>query len=64
MKASHTSAAPRFVVVSTGARTPVGLRAPTSAAAVRAGICRHGFHPTMLDGAGDPLRFVLDGGSQ
>ncbi len=51
----------RFVIVATGARTPVGLRAPTSAAAVRAGICRHGFHPTMIDGAGDPLRFALDG---
>lgn len=50
----------RFVIVSTGARTPVGLRASTSAAAVRAGICRHGLHPTMLDGAGDPLRFALD----
>jgi len=51
----------RFVIVATGARTPVGLRAPTSAAAVRARICRHTFHPTLLDGAGDPLRFALDG---
>jgi len=51
----------RCVVVATGARTPVGLRAPTTAAAVRAGICRHAFHPTWLDGAGDSLRFALDG---
>jgi 3-oxoacyl-[acyl-carrier-protein] synthase I len=50
----------RCVIVATGARTPVGLRAPTSAAAVRAGICRHGFHPTLRDGAGEPLRFALD----
>jgi 3-oxoacyl-[acyl-carrier-protein] synthase I len=61
VKTSHTITERRFVVVATGARTPVGLRAPTSAAAVRAGICRHAFHPTMLDGAGDPLRFALDG---
>jgi len=61
VKALHTITERRFVVVATGARTPVGLRAPTSAAAVRAGICRHGFHPKMLDGAGDPLRFALDG---
>lgn len=61
MRALHTITERRFVVVATGARTPVGLRSPTSAAAVRAGICRHGFHPTMLDGAGDPLRFALDG---
>lgn len=60
MKTSHTTTERRFVVVATGARTPVGLRAPTSAAAVRAGICRHAFHPIMLDGAGDPLRFALD----
>lgn len=61
MKASHFTSARRFVVVATGARTPVGLRATTSAAAVRAGICRHGLHPTLRDGAGSPLRFALDG---
>ena len=60
MTTSHSNTQRRFVVVATGARTPVGLRAPTSAAAVRAGICRHAFHPTMLDRTGDPLRFALD----
>jgi 3-oxoacyl-[acyl-carrier-protein] synthase-1 len=60
VKTSHLVTERRFVIVATGARTPVGLRAPTSAAAARAGLCRHAFHPTMLDGAGDPLRFALD----
>jgi 3-oxoacyl-[acyl-carrier-protein] synthase I len=61
VKTSHTITERRFVIVTTGARTPVGLRAPTTATAVRAGICRHAFHPTLLDGTGDPLRFALDG---
>jgi 3-oxoacyl-[acyl-carrier-protein] synthase-1 len=61
VKTFHSITERRFVIVATGARTPVGLRAATSAAAVRAGICRHALHPTMLDGAGDPLRFALDG---
>jgi 3-oxoacyl-[acyl-carrier-protein] synthase-1 len=61
VKTSPFTTGCQFVIVSTGARTPVGLRAPTSAAAVRAGICRHGLHPTLRDGAGAPLRFALDG---
>jgi 3-oxoacyl-[acyl-carrier-protein] synthase-1 len=43
-------------VVAVAARTPVGLRAESSAAAVRAGISRVAGHPTMLDGSGSPLR--------
>jgi 3-oxoacyl-[acyl-carrier-protein] synthase-1 len=61
VKQPRSSTARRFVVVATGARTPVGLCAPMSAASVRAGICRHALHPTMLDGAGDPLRCAPDG---
>ena len=56
MTAAHNSWSHRFVVVATGASTPVGLCAPMTAASVRAGICRHALHPTMLDGAGDPVR--------
>ncbi|MEM7160639.1 MAG: beta-ketoacyl synthase N-terminal-like domain-containing protein [Myxococcota bacterium] len=48
------------VIVAMGARTPVGLRAETSAAAIRAGISRHASHPTMIDGAGDPLCCAVD----
>jgi 3-oxoacyl-[acyl-carrier-protein] synthase-1 len=48
-------------VVAVGARTPVGLRAATSAAAVRAGIVRIGEHDTLMDPAGDPLRAAVDG---
>lgn len=48
-------------VVACGARTPVGLRAWTSAAAVRAGISRLGFHPHLLDQYGDPMRVAMDG---
>lgn len=61
MRTSRPIPERRFVVVAMGARTPVGLRAPASAAAVRAGICRHALHPTLRDGAGDPLRVALDG---
>lgn len=48
-------------IVSCGARTPVGLRAWTAAAAVRAGISRLGFHPYLLDRYGDPMRVAMDG---
>ena len=56
MKASRFTSAHRFVIVATGASTSVGLCAPMTAASVRAGICRHALHPTMLDGAGEPVR--------
>jgi 3-oxoacyl-[acyl-carrier-protein] synthase-1 len=42
-------------IVGVGARTPVGLAAPTSAAAVRAGINRIGEHHYMIDKAGEPM---------
>lgn len=47
-------------IVAVGARTPVGLRAESSAAAVRAGICRVRYHPVLLDGKGRPLMLALD----
>jgi 3-oxoacyl-[acyl-carrier-protein] synthase-1 len=47
-------------IVATGARTPVGLSAESSAAAVRAGVSRLAEHPTLLDAEGDPLRCARD----
>jgi 3-oxoacyl-[acyl-carrier-protein] synthase-1 len=47
-------------IVALAARTPVGLRAEASAAAVRAGISRVRAHPFMIDAAGDPLVCGLD----
>src|SRR5205823_4354081 len=43
-----------------GARTPVGLRAFPSAAAVRAGIGQIVEHPHMRDKAGDPFMVAMD----
>lgn len=42
------------------ARTPVGLSAPTAAAAVRAGICRINEHPFLCDSSGEPIRMARD----
>lgn len=47
-------------IVAVGARTPLGLRAAPSAAAVRAGVNRLVEHPTMVDRAGDPFRVCMD----
>ena len=47
-------------IVAVGARTAVGLRAESSAAAVRAAISRLGEHPLFVDAAGDPLRCAFD----
>jgi 3-oxoacyl-[acyl-carrier-protein] synthase I len=47
-------------VVAVGARTPVGLRAESAAAAVRAGITRVGIHPTLVDGSGNHLKAAWD----
>jgi 3-oxoacyl-[acyl-carrier-protein] synthase-1 len=47
-------------VVAVGARTPVGLRAESAAAAVRASISRLGDHPTLVTATGDPLRCAYD----
>jgi 3-oxoacyl-[acyl-carrier-protein] synthase-1 len=50
----------RACIVALGARTSVGRTAPTSAAAVLAGITSLSDHPTMVDGAGDPFRLCMD----
>lgn len=47
-------------IVSTGARTPLGLEAAPSAAALRAGISGMGRHPFMIDPLGDPMPAALD----
>jgi 3-oxoacyl-[acyl-carrier-protein] synthase I len=51
----------RAHIAAMGARTPVGLRADTSAAAVRAGISRIREHPSLLDLSGAPIRCAMDG---
>jgi len=43
-----------------GARTPLGLDAPFSAAAVRCGISALQFHPACVDKAGEPMRVAGD----
>lgn len=43
------------VVLGTGAVTSIGLNAPFTAAAQRAGIAGHGAHPFMLDRTGEPM---------
>jgi 3-oxoacyl-[acyl-carrier-protein] synthase-1 len=48
-------------IVAVAARTPVGLSAEGSAAAVRAGITRMREHDFMVDAAGEPLRCASDG---
>jgi 3-oxoacyl-[acyl-carrier-protein] synthase I len=50
-----------ILIVATGARTPVGLTAETTAAAVRAGISRQGEHPFMFDHKGDSVLCAIDG---
>jgi 3-oxoacyl-[acyl-carrier-protein] synthase I len=48
-------------VVAIAARTPVGLNAESSAAAVRAGISRVMAQESMVDLRGEPLRMACDG---
>lgn len=48
-------------IVSRGARTPIGLRSPTSAAAFRAGINRVRELSHLRDRAGHPMFAALDG---
>lgn len=50
--------APKVLVATTGAATAVGKTAPSSAAAVRAGISRVGEHPFLFDLCGEPLRIA------
>ncbi|HEY0714094.1 MAG TPA: hypothetical protein VGF45_15545, partial [Polyangia bacterium] len=47
-------------IVAMGARTPVGLKAETTAAAVRAGISRLQEHPVFFDAMGEALRCGRD----
>jgi 3-oxoacyl-[acyl-carrier-protein] synthase I len=49
-------------IVAVAARTPVGLTAEGTAAAVRAGVSRIREHPFMVDAAGEPLKCGLDSG--
>jgi 3-oxoacyl-[acyl-carrier-protein] synthase-1 len=48
-------------IVGVAARTPVGLTAEASAAAIRAGISRVGEHPFFVDPAGEALVCAIDG---
>lgn len=47
-------------IVGLGARTPLGLRASTSAVAALAGVSRVQEHPFMRDKAGDPFFVAMD----
>lgn len=47
-------------IAAVGARTPLGLRAAASAAAVRAGISAMREHPFLIDRLGDPMPAALD----
>lgn len=48
-------------IVAVGARTPVGLTAESTAAAVRARISRITEHPILVDVRGEPVRMAQDG---
>jgi 3-oxoacyl-[acyl-carrier-protein] synthase-1 len=47
-------------IVGVAARTPVGLSALGTAAALRAGVSRLGSHPFIIDPSGNPLRCGFD----
>lgn len=47
-------------VISTGARTPLGLHSAASAAAVRAAISSCSEHPYMIDQTGEPMAASMD----
>ncbi|MCV2890305.1 beta-ketoacyl synthase N-terminal-like domain-containing protein [Ruegeria aquimaris] len=49
-----------IVIISAGARTPLGFSLPASAAAVRAGISVIGDHPFMIDRFGQPMKVTRD----
>jgi 3-oxoacyl-[acyl-carrier-protein] synthase-1 len=49
-----------FFILGVGARTPIGLDAPSSAAAQRAGISGAVEHPFLVDCVGDPVTGALD----
>lgn len=50
----------RVGIIGTGARTPVGLDGPSTAAAVRAGIAVMTRHPFMLDKNAEPMMVCAD----
>jgi len=50
----------RVCLVGCGARTPVGLTAASSAAAVRAGVSAVREHPFLMDRAGEPMKVASD----
>jgi 3-oxoacyl-[acyl-carrier-protein] synthase-1 len=50
-----------YAIVGVGARTPVGLTAASTAAAVRGGISRICEHPFLVDPRGDSLLAAFDG---
>lgn len=54
------SARQSICIVGTGARTAVGLSAPATAAAARAGIAAMGNHPFMIDKMGAPMVVCAD----
>src|SRR5262245_13199242 len=47
-------------IVALAARTPVGLRAESTAAAIRAGVSRVTLHPMFADAMGEPVRCGYD----
>jgi 3-oxoacyl-[acyl-carrier-protein] synthase I len=51
---------PGIPIIGVGARTPLGLNAASSAAAVRAGISAMHEHPNMIDRYGDPMIVTAD----
>jgi len=51
---------PDVCICGVGARTPLGLDAASSAAAVRAGISAVTVHPAFLDRADEPMAFASD----
>jgi 3-oxoacyl-[acyl-carrier-protein] synthase-1 len=53
--ASQASKGAKMAVVGVGAQTAVGMTAPASAAAVRAGVTGFGEHPFMIDTAGNKM---------
>ena len=46
--------------IGAGARTPLGLTASLTAAAVRAGLCRIAEHPSVMDKLSEPCMVVMD----
>lgn len=51
-----------LAIIGCGARTPLGMNLPSSAAAVRAGISAIGAHPFLLDRFCEPMKVALDAG--